>query len=771
MGDRITFSGLATGIDFQAIVDVTIQAERRQINLVTANQAEQTAKLTAIRSFNGLLLGLLTSVNALSRQDSFQNQTATSSHESILSPLVTGNTAPGTHFIIVDQLAQAQQLASQGFADTDTTSIGTGAITVQVGSGATTTIDIDAGNNTLGGLRDAINNSDADVVASIINDGSSSKPYRLLLTSTTTGAANTIDLNTSLVGGTAPDFVNKLIDAVEIAEGNSSSYTGTATASGTYTGAGNQTFLVEIMAGGAAGAATFRYSTDGGQTFNDNGGAGFLTATAGTLMEDGVSIAFTDSGTLTASDLFSIDTFVPTIQVAQDAVVTVGSSAGGGAPISLRSGSNTVEGVIPGVTLDLLEADPTQTVRITVGNDTEAVRSGIEGFVKAYNGVMGFLNEQLRYDSLTEEAGMLIGDPLLISAQNSLRRITTGLIPGLSTDFNRLAAIGITSVMETGKLVIDDGKLNSALASNLQGVADLFSTSSTTTDSDVTFLNATANTAINGGTFEVDITQAATRGTVQGTAIAGFPLTLTSGNNQIQLVVDGVESSVLTLAAQTYNTGDELATEIQALLNADSELAGRKVAVEFSGGGLLFTSSAYGSSSSVELGPAPENSAFDMLGLTGSTATAGKDVAGTINGEAATGSGQILTGDSGNATTDGLALLVTLSQGEVSLLEAEAEVTIIEGIGTRMKDQLGFLTDPIDGRVSSREDTLTRHIDDLKSDVQMMEDRLEEKRVQLIGDFARLEAALSSISSQGEFLISQLSSLALTNTLSRRSND
>ena len=104
-------------------------------------------------------------------------------------------------------------------------------------------------------------------------------------------------------------------------------------------------------------------------------------------------------------------------------------------------------------------------------------------------------------------------------------------------------------------------------------------------------------------------------------------------------------------------------------------------------------------------------------------------------------------------------------------MEAEAEVTIIEGIGARMKDQLGFLTDPIDGRVSSREDTLTRHIDELKSDIQTMEDRLEEKRVQLIGDFARLEAALSSISSQGEFLISQLSSLALTNTLSRRSND
>jgi len=64
MGDRITFSGLSTGIDFQAIVDVTILAEQRRIDLVIASQVEETARLTAVQSFNGLLLGLLTSTNS-----------------------------------------------------------------------------------------------------------------------------------------------------------------------------------------------------------------------------------------------------------------------------------------------------------------------------------------------------------------------------------------------------------------------------------------------------------------------------------------------------------------------------------------------------------------------------------------------------------------------------------------------------------------------------------------------------------------------------------
>ena len=757
----ITFSGISTGIDFQAIVDTMILAEQTRIDLVRAKQAEETAKLTAIQSFNGLLLGLRTSANTLSRQQNFRVQTVTSSQESLLAASVTGNAAPGTHFITVNQLAQVHQVASQGFADTDTTSIGAGTVAIRLGSGATTTIDIDAGNNTLGGLRDAINNSDADVTATIINDGSASNPYRLLLTGKSTGAANTITVTVNLTGGAAPDFVSNNIDSVEVSESNSSSYTGTATASGTYTGAQNQTFIVEIMSGGAVGAATFKFSTDGGLTFDDNGGAGFLTAIAGTLLDEGVSIAFSDSGTLASGDRFNIDTFVPTIQAAQDASIILGSGSGGGAPITITSDTNSITGVISGVTLDLLAADPSKTIKVSVENDVEAVRGAVEGFVESYNQVIDFLNEQLRYDTVMESGGLLIGDSLLISVQNDLRRIATDVIPGLPTDMNRLTAIGISSVSETGKLTIDDAKLSTALSTNLAGVANLFSVSSTTTNPDITFLTSTGETILGGSGFTVNIMKAATKGTLEGVSPGGFPITLTGSNNQIRLTVDGKESSELTLTAKTYNTGDEIAAEIQAQLNADPELAGRHVSVEFTGGRLLFTSSSYGSSSSVQLGAEPMNSAFGVLGLTGAVATSGEDVAGTINGEPATGNGQILTGKAGNPTSAGLALLVALTPAEVSATEAEGIVTVIDGIGARLNEHLNFLTDPVDGRITGRTNTLTRQIDELKGDIDGMQERLEDKRVTLTNQFARLEALLSSITSQGEFLIQQLANLPI----------
>ncbi|GAB4345126.1 MAG: hypothetical protein Kow0099_25140 [Candidatus Abyssubacteria bacterium] len=769
MGDRIIFSGLSTGIDFQSIVDTIVLAEQRRIDLVVANQAEEQAKLTAVQSFNGLLLGLLGSATTLSRQQNFQNQTAASSHDSLLTASVSGNAAPGTHYITVNKLAQTHQLASQGFADTDTTSIGVGTVTLQVGSGAATTITIDAGNNTLAGLRDAINNSDAEVTASIVSDGSASNPYRLLLTSDKTGAANAMTVAVNLTGGTAPDFANAHIDAVEVDPNNDSAYTGTVSALGTYTGAENGTFLVEIMAGGAVGTATFRYSTDGGLTFNDNGGAGFLTSESGTLLQDGVSIAFSDSGSLTTGDRFSIDTFVPQIQAAQDASITFGGGVGG-APITIKSSTNQVSGVIPGVTLNLLGADPSTSVRISVQNDTEAVRASIEGFVEAYNQVIDFLNEQLRYDPVTEKGGLLLGDSLLVNVQNEMRRMATDVISGLPADMNRLSAVGITSIPETGKLVIDYTKLDSALATNLQGVADLFSTSSSSTSPDLVYLSSTEKTIMSAAGFTVDITQAATRGTLEGSALS-FPVTLTSTNNQLRLKVDGRESSTLTLTARTYNTGDELATELQAQLNADPELAGRHVTVEFIDGHLVFTSASYGSSSSVQLGSETENSALSALGLLGAIATAGQDVAGTINGEPATGTGQILKGNAGNRTTDGLSIQVTLTPEEVNAFEPEGVVTVVEGLGTRLKEYLSFLTDPVDGRVTARTDTLTRHIDELEQDIDEMEVRLEEKRVQLLEDFARLEASLASLTSQGEFLIQQLANLPRIDTLSNGNDD
>ena len=86
----------------------------------------------------------------------------------------------GTHTLEVTDLAVAQRLKSGTFTNiTDT--VGTGTLTIQYGTFAagtftgngtgTSTINIDSTNNTLAGVRDAINKANVGVTASIVNDG------------------------------------------------------------------------------------------------------------------------------------------------------------------------------------------------------------------------------------------------------------------------------------------------------------------------------------------------------------------------------------------------------------------------------------------------------------------------------------------------------------------------------------------------------------------------------------------------------------------------
>jgi flagellar hook-associated protein 3 FlgL len=98
--------------------------------------------------------------------------------------------------------------------------------------------------------------------------------------------------------------------------GNNPAYTGAATSSGTYTGLYSKKYIVEITTGGAVGVATYRVSEDGGTTWGPNDA--FTTDTNPTNIYDstnsretppdqGVQIAFTNSGTLTAGDRFTIE--------------------------------------------------------------------------------------------------------------------------------------------------------------------------------------------------------------------------------------------------------------------------------------------------------------------------------------------------------------------------------------------------------------------------------------------------------------------------------
>ncbi|OOG22904.1 flagellar hook-associated protein 2 [Thioalkalivibrio denitrificans] len=197
----ISSMGVGSGLDLGSLVTQLLAAEREpREQRLDRREAELQAKLSAYGSLRSNLITLETNLNRLALMG--EGRTATSSDSGRVAVTANENATPDRYTIQVKELASAQALASQAFGDADA-AVGTGTLHLQVGDGKSVDIDINAGNNSLRGIRDAINEAGAGVTASIVNDGTGA---RLVLSSNETGAANTISLTVTDSDGNHTDM-------------------------------------------------------------------------------------------------------------------------------------------------------------------------------------------------------------------------------------------------------------------------------------------------------------------------------------------------------------------------------------------------------------------------------------------------------------------------------------------------------------------------------------------------------------------------------------
>jgi flagellar hook-associated protein 2 len=151
---------------------------------------------------------------------------------------------------------------------------------------------------------------------------------------------------------------------------------------------------------------------------------------------------------------------------------------------------------------------------------------------------------------------------------------------------------------------------------------------------------------------------------------------------------------------------------------------------------------------------------LDQLGL-GEGDYEGGDVEGTINGEETDGFGRILSGKIGSETVEGLSLRVTLTGEELETTGSErGSLNLIYGVARQLSDALSFITDKFDGTLKHRGDAITDTITDMDDQIASMERRIELMRTNLVRKFASLEGSLATLQSEGNFLTSQLATLA-----------
>lgn len=193
-----------SSIDVNGIVSQLMTLERRPLQALAQKEAAVTARIAAIARVQGAVSSLQTAATALAGTGTWSGVRASVDGDGAAAAVTDASkAAAGRYTLKVTQLATSQALASGQF-NASSEVLGNGTLTLQVGS-STKVITLDATNNTLAGVRDAINAAKAGVSASIVSDGSS---FRLTLVASDTGAANTIKLTAIEEGTIAGDAAN-----------------------------------------------------------------------------------------------------------------------------------------------------------------------------------------------------------------------------------------------------------------------------------------------------------------------------------------------------------------------------------------------------------------------------------------------------------------------------------------------------------------------------------------------------------------------------------
>ncbi len=388
----ITFGGLATGLPTDDIITQLMELERRPLDRLAEQKTTETTRLKAFSQFNSTLDDLRTAVGSLNITSEVRTSSIKLSNEDAFSAVSTG-AASGSYDVAVARLAQVQKSVSAGVASQSDSLFGSGSLTL-----GDEVIAIDEDNNSLIGLSEAINaiSAKTGVSASIINDGSGSNQYRMVLTGQDATTAFT------------PSF--DLVDAA----GDPISFDLTKTRS-------PQQAVAYV---------------------------------------DGIKVV-SDSNSLTG-------------------VIS-------GVTLNLNEASNMLSSGTPEVDVDPVDwADPPtfETTLMTVAPDTAALKEKISGFVESYNKVMDWISAgyaefgasaptEAEIEDGAEESlsDVLRGDSTINSVKRQLQSMLSTVVD-TSGSLSTLSQLGL-STQRDGSLKLNDSTLDKALTNNFDDIAKL----------------------------------------------------------------------------------------------------------------------------------------------------------------------------------------------------------------------------------------------------------------------------------------------------------
>lgn len=454
--------GLISGLDTESIITSMMNLERAPISGLQQQQSYYQSKISSYGIVKSVLSGLQTSLSSLKDTDTFApGYSASSSNKDIVSVSVsdTDTASAGSYSLKVNNLATSAQMTSFSFTESDST-VGPGMIQFQVGDGERQSIAIDSDNQSLEDIATLINESDADVSASVLRVAEND--YRLTLTANDTG--KDISYTYQEEGFTfetttqASDSTGEVMTSEAFASDSSAlGLTGTLSVNGNDIALTGTETLNDIQASVDALAgvsAQVTYDSEAGtyslEVENDTAGGA-------------VELNFSDSDAGTGlSGLMDSGAYV----AAEKAEIVINN-------ITVERESNTIDDLINGLTLNLNAEDSAETLNISIKENYDTAKTSLSSFVDAFNNVVSTLDKYQSYSAETKTGGNLLGDGTTNVLRSGLRRMMFSSVDGISSSVNSLSRLGI-EVEESGQLSFNSDTFDTAMGSDKDDVTTFF---------------------------------------------------------------------------------------------------------------------------------------------------------------------------------------------------------------------------------------------------------------------------------------------------------
>ena len=193
----ITAAGTGSGLDIEKIIETLTKAERTPMDeRLGTREIQIQADISAYGSLKGALKDFQAALSGLSSLTNLAARSSVSSDESVFTATAASGAAVGSTNVQGVQLASNHKLVSTADFTGASDQVGAGTLTLSLGAESFDVDIVAAQNNTLAGIRDAINDAQDNpgITASIltVSDGLGGTVSKLVLTSDETGEDNNI---------------------------------------------------------------------------------------------------------------------------------------------------------------------------------------------------------------------------------------------------------------------------------------------------------------------------------------------------------------------------------------------------------------------------------------------------------------------------------------------------------------------------------------------------------------------------------------------------